>query len=174
MWDSSWCFFNVICMSQPHFHYSVTEQSLAGVVQFQVCDFSRRGRQRQCAWKCLGFHLISIAHQIGLTPWSAKLFPFTAFMLQELFSLNQLKLSTEVLLKIVMQSFSHPVYSVAESQLFCTSSCVACRSGLEDKLGLTWNSGCACAVMWHSRTLLLLGHNHTLPIGQLLCHLGVR
>ena len=51
---------------------------------------------------------------------------------------------------------------------------MASRSGLEGELGVTWISGCACTVMWHSCTLLLLDHNHTVPNGQLLCHLGVR
>lgn len=95
-------------------------------------------------------------------------------MLQELFSLNQLKFSTKVLLKIVIQNFYHSLYSIAKSHLFYTSSYVACRSGLEGKLRVTWISGYACVIMWHSCTLPLLRHNHTLPIGQLLGHLGVR
>jgi hypothetical protein len=95
-------------------------------------------------------------------------------MLQELFLLNQLTFATKVLLKILIQSFYHPIYSIAEIQLFNTSSCVACRSGLEGKLGVTWICGYACAIIWHSRTLPLFGHNHTLPIGQLLRHFRVR
>lgn len=51
---------------------------------------------------------------------------------------------------------------------------MACRSQLEGKLDETWISGYGCTVQWHSRTLPLLGHNHTLCIGQLLCHFRIR
>jgi hypothetical protein len=81
-------------------------------------------RKTKCAWEMFRFS----SDHYSLLDWThalvCRIVPsVTAFILQDLFSLNQLKISTTVSLMIVIQSFYHPIYSIAESRLLYQQLC---------------------------------------------------
>jgi len=95
-------------------------------------------------------------------------------MLQELFSLNQLKFSARVLLMIVIQSFYHPVYSIAESRLLYQQLC-GMQKWTERQVRCHMDQWlCLCDRVAFMHVASLRPQPFILPIGRLLRHFRAR